>query len=270
MKSTRKLESPQEELSISKESSLPLLCKALHNKGALIQEDKSATLSCNNDQTLFEPKVYGICSKHSNSMNSGNPSSGFYEAETARTIDTGNQSPSKNQGGMVVVAVQGSMIGRADKNGPQGSGVNEDVYFTLDSCDRHAVAYGIDRAAYNQGTNAKFNIAVESELEPTIVAKGPGAVGQPIYHSSKNSFQTNFTSDEATDTLVATDYKDPPVVGTEYIVRRLTPTECARLQGFPNWWCADLGTENPTEEDIAFWRSTTRCTNCSTMNQIPK
>ena len=223
-------------------------------KGALIQEDKSATLSCNNDQTLFEPKVYGICSKHSNSMNSGNPSSGFYEAETARTIDTGNQSPCKNQGGMVVVAVQGSMIGRADKNGPQGSGVNEDVSFTLDSCDRHAVAYGIDRAAYNQGTNAKFNIAVEPELEPTIVAKGPGAVGQPIYHSSKNSFQTNFTSDEATDTLVATDYKDPPVVGTEYIVRRLTPTECARLQGFPDWWCADLGTENPTEEDIAFWR----------------
>lgn len=223
-------------------------------KGALIQEDKSATLSCNNDQTLFEPKVYGICSKHSNSMNSGNPSSGFYEAETARTIDTGNQSPCKNQGGMVVVAVQGSMIGRADKNGPKGSGVNEDVSFTLDSCDRHAVAYGIDRAAYNQGTNAKFNIAVEPELEPTIVAKGPGAVGQPIYHSSKNSFQTNFTSDEATDTLVATDYKDPPVVGTEYIVRRLTPTECARLQGFPDWWCADLGTENPTEEDIAFWR----------------
>lgn len=224
-------------------------------KGALIQEDKSATLSCNNDQTLFEPKVYGICSKHSNSMNSGNPSSGFYEAETARTIDTGNQSPCKNQGGMVVVAVQGSMIGRADKNGPQGSGVNEDVSFTLDSCDRHAVAYGIDRAAYNQGTNAKFNIAVEPELEPTIVAKGPGAVGQPIYHSSKNSFQTNFSSDEATDTLVATDYKDPPVVGTEYIVRRLTPTECARLQGFPDWWCADLGTENPTEENIAFWRT---------------
>ena len=40
----------------------------------------------------------------------------------------------------------------------------------------------------------------------------------------------------------------------EYTVRRLTPTECARLQGFPDWWCADLGTESPTEEEIAFWR----------------
>ena len=48
------------------------------------------------------------------------------------------------------------MIGRADKNGPQGSGVNEDVSFTLDATDRHAVAYGIDRATYNMGRNAKF------------------------------------------------------------------------------------------------------------------
>ena len=39
----------------------------------------------------------------------------------------------------------------------------------------------------------------------------------------------------------------------EYIVRRLTPTECARLQGFPDWWCAGLGTDKPTEEEIEFW-----------------
>ena len=40
----------------------------------------------------------------------------------------------------------------------------------------------------------------------------------------------------------------------DYIVRRLTPTECARLQGFPDWWCDGLGTENPTEEEMIFWR----------------
>ena len=39
----------------------------------------------------------------------------------------------------------------------------------------------------------------------------------------------------------------------EYVVRRLTPTECARLQGFPDWWCAGLGTDEPTEEEIEFW-----------------
>ena len=43
------------------------------SKGALIQDNKSATLGCNNDQTLFVPKVYGICSKDSNAMKSENP-----------------------------------------------------------------------------------------------------------------------------------------------------------------------------------------------------
>lgn len=224
-------------------------------KGALIQDNKSATLGCNNDQTVFVPKVYGICSKQSHAMQSDNPHSGFYEADTSRCLDRGGGNPSCNQGGMAVVAVQGSMIGRSDKNGPQGSSVNEDVSFTLDATDRHAVAYGIDRATYNMGRNAKFGITVETEIEPTMVSKGPGAVGQPIYHSSKSSFHTNFTDDDVTETLVATDFKDPPTVSKEpdYIVRRLTPTECARLQGFPDWWCSNLETDEPTEEEIEFW-----------------
>ena len=40
----------------------------------------------------------------------------------------------------------------------------------------------------------------------------------------------------------------------EYIVRRLTPVECARLQGMPDWWCDDLGTDNPTDEELDWWR----------------
>ena len=219
-------------------------------KGPLIQTDKSATLSCNNDQTLFEPKAYGICSKDSNAMKSSNPHSGIYEADTSRTIDTSGGNPACNQGGIAVVAfaqnqrdevrdlgeksaclsaepgmkqqtyvMQGNMIGRKDENGSQGSGVNEDVSFTLDATDRHAVAYGIDRAAFNQGQNAKFGFSVETDVQPTIVAKGPGAVAQ----------------DEA-----------------GYTVRRLTPTECARLQGFPDWWCDDLGIE-PTTDDLRYW-----------------
>ena len=166
--------------------------------------------------------VYGICSKDSNSMKSDNPHSGFYEAETARTLDANGGNPSCNQGGMAVVALQGSMIGRKDKNGPQGSGINKDVSFTLNATDHHAVAH-------------------------------------PVYCTSKNSHHT-IAEKELANTLVATDYKDPPCVAKEqtsephYIVRRLTPTECARLQGFPDWWCADLGTENPAEDDLVFWR----------------
>lgn len=224
-------------------------------KGALIQDDKSATLSCNNDQTLFVPKCYGICSKNSNSMKSDNPNSGFYEAQTSRCIDANGGNPSCNQGGMAVVAVQGSVIGRKDKNGPQGSGIDENVSFTLNTVDKHAVAYGIDRAAFNQGKNAKFGICIEEEIEPPIVARGANATAVPVYSTSKNSHHT-IAEKELANTLVATDYKDPPVVNdTEYIVRRLTPSECARLQGFPDWWCSDLGTENPTDEEIKNWQN---------------
>ncbi|EJW98571.1 DNA (cytosine-5-)-methyltransferase [gut metagenome] len=103
------------------------------------------------------------------------------------------------------------------------------------------MAYGIDRATYNMGQNAQFGLAIEEEVEPTMVAKGPGAVAHPVYTTSKNSYHTEAEEDVA-NTLVATDYKDPPTVTEKpyYIVRRLTPTECARLQGFPDWWCANL------------------------------
>ena len=290
-------------------------------KGALIQENKSATLGCNNDQTLFEPcawngdpvaptltannaggnqrmpdkenfncviEAYGICSDGSNSMKSDNPNSGVYKADTARTIDANGGNPGCNQGGIAVVEpipftqnqrnevrtlgdksgalckastkqqtfiLQGNMIGRDDKNGPQGSGVNEEVSFTLNATDKHAVAYtmttgsfaqvseeqsptllsrdykdapivsqpayGIDRAAFNQGQNALYTPAIDEEQQPTLTSRGPGAVAQPTKPS--------------------------------YIVRRLTPLECARLQGFPDFWCSSLETENLTMEDIRFW-----------------
>lgn len=245
-------------------------------KGPLIQENKSATLSCNNDQTLFEPcgwdggqisptltkqnaggnqrmpdkdnftcvlQPFGISSKDSNAMKSDNPHSGIYEAETARTLDGNGGNPSCNQGGIAAVAftqnqrnevrdlgdrsavvcanagtkqqtfvLQGSMIGRDNKNGPQGSGVNEDVCFTLDTADRHAV-YAMTTGSFTQ---------VEENQSPAIMAR---------------------------------DYKDPNVVcpAGGYTVRRLTSTECARLQGFPDNWCADLGTEKPTDEEMYFW-----------------
>lgn len=60
-------------------------------------------------------------------------------------------------------------------------------------------------------------------------------------------------SREQAPTLLARDFKDPTAVNRGYTVRRLTPTECARLQGFPDWWCAGLETPKPTEADIAFW-----------------
>lgn len=331
-------------------------------KGPLTQVNKSATLGCNNDQTLFQPaygiakeafnagekagfnfavneevsptiqahgthavakpeiKAFGVCSKSSHSMLSDNPHSGFYEAETSRTLDQGGGNPTCNQGGICIVApapeeretydvrftsegtknarghcyktdisrcldtseanpdsnhggvavvekqpmaftqnqrnevrdlgeragalsaqpgmkqqtyvLQGSMIGREDKNGPQGDGINEDVSFTLNTIDRHAVVAPMDDE-------------------------------HATYCATTGSFMT--VDKEKTPPLMARDYKDPQVINdTEtpgerekpepmYIVRRLTPVECARLQGFPDWWCSGLAIPDPTDEELAYW-----------------
>ena len=223
-------------------------------RGALIQKNKSATLSCNNDQTLFVPKAYGICGKYSNSMLSNNPNSGFYEADTSRTVDTSNQSPCKNQGGMVVVEGNGS------RPSHHGDGYKEsETMYTLNCVETHAISYGIGRPAMNQGYNARFSFQVEEEKSPTIVASGAGGIAHPKYSTSKNSHHTVAEKEKA-NTLVASDYKDPPVVNDstpeiEYIVRRLTPQECALLQGMPTWWCDDIDIENPTEEQINWWQN---------------
>ena len=205
----------------------------------------------NNQPFVIEKfqKVYGICGKHSNSMLSDNPNSGFYEADTARTIDTSNQSPCKNQGGMVVVEGNGS------RPSHHGDGYKEsETMYTLNCTENHAVSYGIGRPAMNQGYNARFSFQIEKETSPTLVASGAGGIAHPVYSSSKASFFTAAEKEKA-NTLVASDYKDPPLVNDstpeiEYIVRRLTPQECALLQGMPTWWCDDLVTENPTDAQI--------------------
>ena len=137
---------------------------------------------------------------------------------------------------------------------PQGSGVNEDVSFTLDAVDRHAVAY----PTYCTSKNSHFTRA-EKELANTLVAtdyKDPPVINDVQTASGKEVFGTLSASMGSKQWLgnqeaFSGDYH---IVEPEYIVRRLTPTECARLQGFPDWWCGGLGTEEPTEEDLVFWR----------------
>ena len=212
----------------------------------------------NNQPFVVEnPKTYDVRFTSEGTINAR---SNVYESDTARTIDTSGNAPDSNQGGIAVVesyALQGSMIGRDDRNGPRGDGVNEEVSFTLNTVDKHAVVYAIDRESFNCGQNYARNLGItEDGINSTLNAQGPSAVATPTYSSSKASFFTN-AEKELANTLVATDYKDPPLIngndGIEYTVRRLTPTECARLQGFPDWWCSDLGIENPTMDDLRTW-----------------
>ena len=235
-----------------------------------VDEEVSPTLQARGPGAVAKPEqvAFGISSDKSHAMLSDNPHAGIYEAKTSRTLDAQCNHPGCNQGGVCVVApapetydvrftsegtknarghcyrtdisrcldtaeadpdsnhggiavvekayaLQGNMIGRSDGNGPQGKGIGDDVAFTLDATDRQGVA-------------------------------------APACSATTGSFLS--TGEEVAQTLMARDYKDPQIVNAPYyIVRRLTPTECARLQGFPDWWCKGLGIPDPTEEDIAFW-----------------
>lgn len=262
-------------------------------KGAIWQEEKSATLGCNNDQTLFVPKCYGVCSKASHSMMSDNPHSGFYEAETSRTLDRSGGDPTCNQGGICVVepiaftqnqrdevrdlgeksaalaaepgmkqqtfVLQGNMIGRKDENGPQGDGVNEDVCFTLDATDRHAVCAPEDVYAMTTGSYMQVAKEVAPTLmardykDPTTIAPAPHLNEGVVGTVATGAHPSGFNGQDAFNDRLVIDNPEAQPTPVTYTVRRLTPTECARLQGFPDWWCRDLGTENPTEEELAFW-----------------
>lgn len=205
-------------------------------------------------------RCYGISAYDSNSMKSSNPYSGVYEADTSRTLDNNGGNPACNQGGMAVVQSMGFRWRNREKSGSVGcakeqaptlgtdgnaavydargngsgdlaptiTGDHQDrvtdytalcigngqmcnmsmkpIANSLDTMhDQQAVmAWGLDRAAYNQGKNAKYNFSVEQERIGAQVAKGPGAIA------------------------------------TQSIVRRLTPMECERLQGYPDGW-TDIG-----------------------------
>ena len=179
-------------------------------KGPLIQNDKSATLATQNDQTLFVPCAWN----------------GEQTAPTltANNAGGGQRMPDKDNFNAVITQ---KAFAVDQGGGKSGVGVTENKAPTLATTHdgAPAVAYGIDRATFNSGKNAQFKPSIETETQPTLTERGPGGVAQQMTNNEPH-----------------------------YIVRRLTPTECARLQGFPDWWTKNLDTPEPTDEDIAYWR----------------
>lgn len=120
-------------------------------------------------------------------------------------------------------AIQGSMIGRNDNAGPQGDGINEEVCFTQNTTDRHAVAqpmvvHGtqdpcVSDIAFAQGRNNGGENAV---FAPAEVGPCMGSSGPPYSRTGNERVES--------EALAIHNMK----------VRRLTPVECERLQGFPD------------------------------------
>lgn len=151
---------------------------------------------------------YGISPYHSNCMKSDNPHSGIYEAKTARTLDALQCGyPACNQGGIAVVERSGGFLDRNSADARSIGYEEEKVPTIRESVIPSVVA--IDRASFNQGQNAQYDPQYYTDgTNPTLVSKGPSGV---TYNN-----------------------------GQRYIVRRLTPTECERLQGYPDGW-TDIG-----------------------------
>lgn len=122
--------------------------------------------------------------------------------------------------------------------------------------------YALDRAFFNQGTNAKYEPQIyEDGTVSTLVARGPSAVayskrgGQMDKSYCIGNGQVNQPVSETAGTLNCM-HEQQAVVQKKgrYIVRRLTPTECARLQGFPDKWGHPDKKESLTDEEYSFWQ----------------
>ena len=171
-------------------------------KGPLLQIEKSGTLATGNDQYLFAPK---------NAVEILNDQGG-----DSLSVEKGGVSPtlrSQTHGNLPITAyaIQGSMIGRADGNGPQGDGINENVSFTLNTIDRHAVCMATGQeeqpptvaAGFDlQQITSKTNRSTLKPVQPTLCGAGsPHVVTAPLCMATGQSNAE--IMEEKSPTLVA-------------------------------------------------------------------
>ncbi len=218
--------------------------------------DKSKTLNSKAVDSDHVPCTVYSVENHPNDSRVKIDSEGKVQALTSRMGTGGGNVPMVMEE-KSVICLQGNGIDRADTAGCNGKGWNDKSCYTLNTIDRPAVAYeqpiAVDRAFFNQGKNALYEPQTyEDGTNPTLVAKGPSAVCYGI-------------NGEKAGTLDASYYKGcgmregkerdvvAVLVKPHYIVRRLTPTECARLQGFPDRWGDIDHKDDFTDEEYQFW-----------------
>ncbi len=178
---------------------------------------------------LRPPAVFSLDSKESNSMKSSNPYSGCRETDTARTIDTTNPDPSKNQGGIAILqetfCIAGNIIDRQPQNGGNGFGYQQDISYTLTAMDHHAV-FSPPEGQITAGEKKEDGAGPYQELVGALCRGDEKGIG--------NQYVS----------------QDKCIVEKRNLIRRLTPLECERLQGFPDGW-----TDIPGASDSARYKA---------------
>ena len=149
------------------------------------------------------------------------------------------------------IAIQGSMIGRKEENGPQGSGYSEDgTSFTLTETDKHAVC------SWNGDVTPKSSEDVSVTLRSQQGGEGVGVAhetGQGYWqehpHAGTLRAEGENRPSRPSHVICESPQMNPTLERVDgetvegmcemrgaTMVRRLTPKECERLQGFPDGW----------------------------------
>lgn len=145
-----------------------------------------------------------------------------------QSMSVDDVSPSLDKSKVPAICIQGSMIGRDDKNGPQGNGINEEVAFTLNATDRHAITIDSTFSIQTSQTGANGS-NISEEVSPSLTKNDVPAVTQ-----RKDEISCCEQSDTITKCPNQTTGSQGYFAATGSLVRRLTPLECERLQGFPD------------------------------------
>jgi len=123
----------------------------------------------------------------------------------------------------VAYSILGNAIGRQDHNGPNGHCISEEVAPTLDKTAVHGVATTF-RA------KASFDLGVGIDVSGTLEAINPTAVVAAFKGNQGSAAGSIGYSEHVAPTLS----NNTPTLMQTMQVRRLTPRECERLQGFPD------------------------------------
>ena len=150
-----------------------------------------------------------------------------------------------------VFCIDGDKLGKAERAGGSGMGVREGDMYTLTAKDRHAVAYASDCAMNVHGENVSGTLMARDYKGVDRWDSLDKVVAYPQQAYDK------FIEDDIGTTLKASGGTygggSETLVATRYIVRRLAPTECARLQGFADRWGDVESKDTFTEEEYQFW-----------------